>query len=143
MNRTVSVAVLALLFASPGAAQTPQQRPPQAEEGFAQHLFPPELVMQRAQEIRLSAAQRQAITEAMQRFQTTIIDLQWKMQEETQRLNDLLETPRVDEAAVLSQVDRVLATERDVKRAHLTLLVRIKNVLTPEQQESLQAHRRF
>ncbi len=142
MTRAISIAVVALLFASPGAAQNPQPRPPQPEEGFAQYLFPPELVMQRAQEIGLSAAQRQAITEAMQRFQTTIIDLQWKMQEETQRLTDLLKTPRVDDTAVLAQVDRVLATERLIKRAHLTLLIRIKNVLTPEQQESLERHRR-
>jgi hypothetical protein len=39
--------------------------------------------------------------------------------------------------AVLAQVDRVLAIEREVKRAHIAMLVRIKNTLTREQQAAL------
>jgi len=43
---------------------------------------------------------------------------------------------------MLAQVDKLLAVEGDVKRAHMALLVRIKNVLTAEQQEQLAAARR-
>jgi Spy/CpxP family protein refolding chaperone len=43
----------------------------------------------------------------------------------------------VDEAAVLAQVDKILALERDVKRTQLSLVVRIKNLLTEPQQAKL------
>jgi hypothetical protein len=43
----------------------------------------------------------------------------------------------VEEAAVLAQVDRVLDLERSIKRLHLVMLVRIKNTLSPQQQEQL------
>jgi Spy/CpxP family protein refolding chaperone len=43
----------------------------------------------------------------------------------------------VDEAAVLDEVDRILNMEREIKRAQISLMVRIKNTLTPEQQKKL------
>jgi Spy/CpxP family protein refolding chaperone len=43
----------------------------------------------------------------------------------------------VDEQQVLAQLEKVLSIEREVKRAQVTLLVRIKNKLTPEQQAKL------
>jgi Spy/CpxP family protein refolding chaperone len=43
----------------------------------------------------------------------------------------------VDEQQVLAQLEKLLAAEREIKRAQVTLLVRIKNKLTPEQQEKL------
>ena len=43
--------------------------------------------------------------------------------------------------AALAQVDEVLAVEREVKRAHITLLIQIKNTLSAEQQAKLAAAR--
>jgi Spy/CpxP family protein refolding chaperone len=43
----------------------------------------------------------------------------------------------VDEAQVLEQVDRILTLEREIKRAQMGLMVRIKNTLTPAQQTKL------
>ena len=42
---------------------------------------------------------------------------------------------------MLKQMDRILSLEQDVKRAQMTLMVRIKNTLTAQQQESLRATR--
>ena len=47
------------------------------------------------------------------------------------------EQPRVEEQEALVQLEKVLAIEREIKRAQVTLLVRIKNKLTPEQQAKL------
>jgi len=69
------------------------------------------------------------------------VDLQWRMQEQAQRLATLLEKPAVDQAAALAQVDAVLGVEREVKRAHITLLIQIKNTLSAEQQAKLAAAR--
>lgn len=107
------------------------------EDPLARLLFPPELVMQHQADIGLRPEQRSSITKAIQDFQTKVVDLQWRMQEQTQRLAALLGKPSVDQAAALAQVDEVLNVEREVKRAHLTLLIQIKNMLAPEQQAKL------
>jgi Spy/CpxP family protein refolding chaperone len=38
----------------------------------------------------------------------------------------------------MSQLDKVLNSEREIKRTQISLLIRIKNKLTPEQQAQLQ-----
>jgi len=108
-----------------------------ADRAPEHHLFPPELIMQHQSAIHLQAEQRAEITQAIKDFQGRMVELQFKLQEETEKLDALLDPPAVDQAAALSQVDAVLALERDIKRAHLGLLIRIKNQLTPEQQEQL------
>jgi Spy/CpxP family protein refolding chaperone len=138
------VAVLAF-FAVAAVAQQPtpgiQAQPPQPDDPLARVLFPPELVMQHQQDIGLRPEQRAAITKAIQDFQTKVVDLQWRMQDQSQRLATLLEKPAVDQAAALAQVDEVLGVEREVKRAHITLLIQIKNTLSAEQQTRLSAAR--
>jgi Spy/CpxP family protein refolding chaperone len=49
----------------------------------------------------------------------------------------LAKQPHVDEQQVLAQLEKVLAAEREIKKEQITLLVRIKNKLTPEQQGKL------
>lgn len=41
----------------------------------------------------------------------------------------------------MGQLDKLLAAVREIKRTQLTLLVRIKNRLTPEQQARLRERR--
>jgi Spy/CpxP family protein refolding chaperone len=49
----------------------------------------------------------------------------------------LLQGTQVDETQVLDEVDRILNLEREIKRAQISLMVRIKNTLTPQQQAKL------
>ncbi len=97
--------------------------------------------MQHQQDIGLRPEQRATITKAIQDFQSKVVDLQWRMQEQSQRLASLLEKPAVDQSAALAQVDEVLGVEREVKRAHISLLINIKNTLSAEQQARLAAAR--
>jgi Spy/CpxP family protein refolding chaperone len=131
MMRPCRYAILLLLAATPMlAAQEP-------EPDFARYLFPPELVMQHQQAIQLTPEQRTSITQGIRDFQLKVVELQWKMQDEAQKLTELLQGAKVDEAQTLAQVDRVLGVEREIKRAHMALLVRIKNTLSPDQQMAL------
>jgi hypothetical protein len=107
------------------------------EDPFARYLFPPELVMANQQAINLSDRQRSAIQQAMKDAQGKFIDAQFKMSGEGEKLQRLLQGTSVDEAKVLDQVDRVLTIEREIKRVQLTLMMRIKNQLTAEQQNML------
>jgi Spy/CpxP family protein refolding chaperone len=122
---------LLLVVASTGLAG-------QEAGGFEQFLFPPELVMQHQRAIDLTPEQRSVITQAITALQSRVIELQWDMQSENERLAELARSVVVDEEAVLAQMDRVLDIENQVKRAHLMAIVRIKNALTEDQQRQLQ-----
>jgi len=133
---------LAALIPAALGAQVPRPEPPLTQkmkhvQSFEDLLFPPELVMQLQRELNLTAAQRTTITDAIKALQSGVVDHQWQLLDEQEKLHQLLGEPTVAEAAVLAQVDRVLDLERNVKRLHLTTLVRIKNALTPEQQKQL------
>ena len=135
------VAALALCIVTAAAAQQAPQPSQPPDDPLARVLFPPELVMQHQQDIGLRAEQRVTITKAIQDFQSKVVDLQWRMQDQSQRLATLLDKPAVDQAAALAQVDEVLGVEREVKRAHITLLIQFKNTLSAEQQAKLAAAR--
>ncbi len=113
-----------------------------ADDPLAQNLFPPELVMKYRQEINLDEGQSKTIKEAIQKAQAKFLDMQWDMQSETEKLARLLKAPKVDENAVLAEVDLVLNREREIKKTQITLLVRIKNALTEAQQNKLMELRR-
>ncbi|MCI0437405.1 MAG: periplasmic heavy metal sensor [Gemmatimonadetes bacterium] len=142
MNNMRTIIVMALLLAAPGLQADPAVPPgPSGPDVIGQHLYPPDLVMRFAGEIALDDRQRNAIKEAVRTAQSRFTDLQFDMQSEAERLVRLLQARPVDENAVLAQVDRVLGLERDIKKAQLSLLVRIKNLLNPAQQEKLNALR--
>src|SRR6266576_3758505 len=101
----------AFLFAAGAArAQQPDQDP------IGQSFFAPELVIQHQEAIGLSAEQKDYFKTEIRQAQLKFTELQWKLQDELEKL---------------------LAAEREVKRGQVTLLVRIKNKLTPEQQGKL------
>ena len=131
MMPSLRYAIILLL----GAASVVAAQEPEPE--FAKYLYPPELVMQHQQALRLTPEQRNSITQGIRDLQLKVVDLQWKMQDEAQKLTELVQGARVDEAQTLAQVDRVLGIEREIKRAHMVLLVRIKNLLDQRQQDTL------
>ena len=120
-----------LLLLLPVAALAQQQ--PRPEDPISKYLIPPELVMAHAQDVGLTEAQSAAIKKEVRATQTKFLDLQWDMQEESGRMTQLLQQTPVDEAKVLDRADKIMALEREMKRAQLTLLVRLKNLLTPAQ----------
>jgi Spy/CpxP family protein refolding chaperone len=126
--------VLLILFNGVIFAQSPASAAP---DEIAQNLFAPDLVLKYRQDIGLDDAQSQALKELVQQAQGRFVGLQWDMQSEAGKLAQLLHAPKIDEAAALAQVDKVLAMEREIKKAQISLLVRIKNLLTPAQQQKL------
>lgn len=119
----------------------PQQTQPPGDDPLARFFFPPELVMAHQQDINLTDAQRAAMQKAMKDAQGKFIDTQFAMSAEMSKLQGLLQAKTVDEARVLEQIDRVLGLERDVKHAQLSLMIRIKNQLTEDQQTMLNRFR--
>lgn len=110
-------------------------------------FFPPDLIMSHQQAIGLTDAQRNSIRTLMQDAQTSFVPMQFKMAAEVEKLQKLIAASPVDQSAVLDEVDRVLSIEREVKRGQLSLMVKLKNLLTPQQQDALaklrEAHFKF
>lgn len=104
-------------------------------------LFPPDLIMAHAQELGLQDKDRLTIKNEVQKAQSKFFDLQWQTKEESDKMVRLLQQSPADEAKILEQADRVMALEREIKRTHLGLLIRLRNLLTPDQQAKLQRMR--
>ena len=98
--------------------------------------------MQHQKAIGLTEAQKTAVISEIKRAQGRMVDVQWDLTRAMERLVEQLAQDKVDEPAVLAQLDSVLAAEREAKRAQLGLAVRLKNLLTPEQQRILRELRR-
>lgn len=136
MSKAILLLALFMAIVPSTRAQQPGADP------IAENVFAPELVMRHAADIGIEERQRAAIKDAIQKAQSRFMDVQWDMQSESERMVRLLQARPVDEAAVLAQADRIMNLEREVKKAHLSLLVRIKNVLTGAQQDKLAVLRR-
>jgi Spy/CpxP family protein refolding chaperone len=136
MMRAVKHGVLVAGILLAPAGVFAQSAPPVADP-IARTLFEPELIMKHRRAINLTDAQRDAISKLITELQGQVVSLQWELQEQTEALAVELARPRVDLDRAQDQLGRVMQTERKIKEAHLTLLVRIKNNLRPDQQEAL------
>jgi|SRR5215470_9594352 Spy/CpxP family protein refolding chaperone len=132
----VTFVFLPLLMAVAVCAQT------QSSDPIAENLFPPELIMLHQQALGLSDEQLEFFKTELREAQKSFMDLQWKLQSEMERLAALVGQRQVDETQTLAQLDKLLTAEREIKRAQIALLVRLKNRLTPEQQAKLAELRR-
>lgn len=100
-------------------------------------LFAPELVMEHQAAIGIEPAQRDAILKEVEHGQSELLHLQWDLQGDKEKLVAALDTDKVDEAKATAQATKVMDDENRIKSAHLLMLVRVKNTLTPEQQKKL------
>ncbi len=133
-GRFFPIALLLLLGFQARAGREPD---PQQQDPIRDRLFPPELVMKHQAELGIDERQRAALTKEMAAFQSQIVDLQWKLSSAVEELVRLLDAPRIDEARALAQADKVMTLEHDVKKTHLGLLIRIRNLLSEAQRAEL------
>jgi Spy/CpxP family protein refolding chaperone len=92
--------------------------------------------MQNQEAIGLSGEQKEYLKTEIRQAQLKFTELQRILQDEMEKLMALVKQPHVEQQA-LAQLDKLLSAEREVKKQQVTLLVRIKNKLTPEQQAKL------
>ncbi len=105
-------------------------------------LFPPELVMENQGALGVDAAQREALTKEIDKGQSERLRLQWQLDAEKEKLVKILDADKVDEAKATEQASRVMTEENRIKTANLAMLVRVKNLLTPDQQKKLRELRK-
>ena len=131
----------------PQAPQAPEARgadtipnpphPPPNPDPLAHLMFPPDMILGHARELNLSDEQKAFMRAEVQKATSAFQDLQWKLQDQAELLHETMKSTSVNEQQALAQLDKVLDIEREIKRLHIGLAVRLKNRLTPEQQEQL------
>jgi Spy/CpxP family protein refolding chaperone len=112
-----------------------------SDDAFARALFDPQLVLRHAQDIGLTAAQRRSVLDELKSAQTALVPLQVDMTEPALELSELLEGSHIDEAKAMAKIDQVLRIENEVKKRQAAFVIRVKNILTPEQQAKLRVIR--
>jgi Spy/CpxP family protein refolding chaperone len=126
--------IVALLLSLVAVAHA---EPGKNDDPIAARLFPPELIMKHQRELGIEDRQRDAIVAEVQKTQALLVPLQWQMQGASEQMAKLLDAPKLDEAKVLAQADKIMTIEREFKRAHLGLLVRLRNLLSDTQRARL------
>src|SRR6184192_4884969 len=149
----IAFAVAGLLLPAIAAAQEPppgpppdgqmqprMQHPPMGPmDPLGEAMFPPEMIMQHTRELNLSDAQKQFMRAEIQKTTTRFNELQWQLQDAVEALHETMKASPVNEQQALAQLDKVLDAEREIKRLHIGMGIRIKNQLTPDQQTKLMA----
>jgi Spy/CpxP family protein refolding chaperone len=129
------VAIIALLASvCPLFAEGKSHAPADPFEGA---FFPPELVLLARDQIGMTEVQRVGFRDRVEKARPRSDELRGELERESAALSALAKQERVDEAAIITQLDKVLDVERALKRLHVGLLTEIKNLLTPQQQTKL------
>ena len=152
MKKKIALLTLVLTIALVGVAMVSAQQPqpPQPPQGQAQPhpphppmgplddaMFPPEMIMGHTRELNLTDEQKTFMRAEINRSTTRFNELQWQLQDAMEVLHATMKENTVNEQLALQQLDKVLDTEREIKRLHFGLHIAIKNKLTPEQQNKL------
>jgi Spy/CpxP family protein refolding chaperone len=97
-------------------------------------LISPDVVMTHQDALGLTDNQRKAIQSDALGAQGKFASLQWQLSAATEKLATLLGAAHVDQGRAIAALDSVLSLERELKHTQLTLMIQIKNELTPDQQ---------
>jgi Spy/CpxP family protein refolding chaperone len=125
----------------PPQPQGDRQQPPPPPDPLGDSIFPPEMIMQHQRELALTDEQKTFMRGEIQRTTTRFNELQWQLQDQMEALHETVKSNSINEQLALSQLDKVLESEREIKRLHMEMAIRIKNKLTADQQMKLQTIR--
>ncbi len=130
--KRLCVLMLFALWLGSGAAALGQNAP--GSDPVAAALIAPDVVMSHQEALGLTGEQRGAIQSDAESAQQRFTSLQWQLSAATEHLVTLLNATHVDQGRALAALDGVLALERQLKHTQLTLMIQIKNELSPDQQ---------
>lgn len=130
MFRFVVVFVCVALLSVPRHALA---EPPRLDP-LSENFFPPDLLINHAQEIGIDEQQRQSIESQVRENRQKYVEMQQNLLRQLAALAEILRQEHPGEQEALAQLDKVLAAEREIKRVQLSLSLTIRSQLTPAQQ---------
>lgn len=115
--------------------------PPLPPVGLGKVMYPVNFVMKNARALNLTAEQRAFMQEEIQATTKRFNELQWELNDAMEVLIEAVKADATAEQEALTLLDKALNLEREIKRIHMTMGIRIKNKLSPEQRRKLEALR--
>ena len=134
-NMTRLMVVLALLVSGAAGAA--------GEKGdvFKGKLFPPNVILEHQAELQLTKEQFTAIKQAVVQVQADVAEHEWDVREAYQSIMQQLDNDPIDTDATLVQVQKALLAENEVKKLQMSMLIKLRNLLTEEQVAYLKSQR--
>src|SRR5258705_9779903 len=101
-----------------------RQKPPPPPDPLGDSIFPPDMIMQHQRELALTDDQKTFMRAEIQRTTTRFNELQWQLQDQMEALHETVKSNSINEQLALSQLDKVLESEREIKRLHMEMAIR-------------------
>ena len=102
-------------------------------------LFPPKVILEHQDELGLSKEQFTAIKAAVVEVQGAVAEHEWDLREAYMSVISELEKSPLDEGRIMELVQKALLAENEVKKEQVTMLIRLRNLLTDDQVAFLEA----
>lgn len=105
----------------------------------------PRHLLRHAEELELSDGQQSRIRAILESQRDEVRPIHEGLREESQALQELMSTPAAQRSAIMAQLEVVLDLENELKRQRASLMLDIRDVLSPAQrakaQEIMEARR--
>ena len=108
-----------------------------SDDSFVNQLLPPEFIVQHRAEINLTDEQLQRIRDHAQSGGRQAEERLDAVRQAHQKMEAIFSKEKIDEAKALRQLDKFLDVERDIKKLHLSVMIRVRNELTSTQIRTL------
>ncbi len=126
-----ALTLFALFFTLPGFAQ----------DIFQDKLYPTDFVLKYRDELGLSKQQINNIKKVYNANIGSYNSLKWDLDAELVNMGKLLSVPHIDSTATLWQMQKILELESALKLQRLSMLISVKNELSPAQQLELEKYK--
>ena len=108
---------------------------------FKGKLFPPNVILEHQAELGLTKEQFAAIRKAVVEVQANVAEHEWDVREAYVAIMAELDKSPIDEDKAIEYVGAALLAENQVKKEQMTMLIRLRNLLTAEQIAYLESKR--
>ena len=117
---------LSLLWAAPAATQG-------RGDVLKELVPPPKMLLRHQDELGLTDKQKKELKTVLKDAQHKSLDLEFKVQEEAEKLAKMIGKDKVDVDKALAQADRLMQAESALKRVKLEMMLKTKSLLTKTQ----------
>ena len=108
-----------------------------AQDIFKDYLYPVDLILKHRTALLLTEEQETQIKQIHNNSIPDFNNSKWDLDAEVVKLTDMISKSSVDVSTSVTQLDKILELENEIKKMQMRTLLEVKNVLTSEQQELL------
>jgi Spy/CpxP family protein refolding chaperone len=103
---------------------------------------PPRLLLKHQEALELTDQQKAQLKKLIKDAHDRSLDLEFKVQEQAEKLAKMVAADKVDVSAALEQADRLMKLESELKKVRLEMLLKTKNLLSKKQLEKIDEYRK-